>query len=50
MKYEVNYDLGWSLGMAVAVAISWSTYNSVAWAVIHGILNWAYVLYYLITS
>ncbi len=50
MKIEKNFNLGLSLGMALAVAISWSSYNSVLWAIIHGILNWLYVLYYVFTN
>ena len=49
IKIIYNKDLGVSLGMAVAVVISWSSYNSVLWAIIHGLLNWAYVAYYLFT-
>ena len=30
--------------MAIAVAISWSNYNSILWAIIHGLLNWLYVI------
>jgi len=36
------------LGAAIAVAISWSMHHSVFWAIIHGILGWLYVVYYVI--
>ena len=37
---------GIGLGSAIAVTISWSVNNSILWAILHGILSWAYVLYY----
>jgi hypothetical protein len=39
---------GVSLGSAIAVTISWSANHSILWAIFHGILSWAYVLYYAI--
>lgn len=39
---------GVSFGSALAIAISWSVNQSVLWAIIHGILSWIYVIYYLI--
>ena len=47
VKVEKNFNLGLSLGIALAVTISWSAYNSILWAIIHGALNWIYVLYYI---
>ena len=46
-KVEVNQSLLWSLGIALAVSISWTAHKSVMWAIIHGILNWVYVIYYM---
>lgn len=40
---------GVSFGSVLAIAISWSTHNSILWAIIHGIFGWLYVLYYAIT-
>lgn len=34
-----------SVGVAVAVQISWSINQSIGWAIWHGILNWIYVIY-----
>ncbi len=34
-----------SVGVAVAVQISWSINHSIGWAVWHGILGWIYVVY-----
>ena len=50
VQVEKNFNLGLSLGMALAVVISWSMYNSVLWAILHGVLNWFYVLYYVFTN
>ena len=40
---------GVGLGSAIAVAISWSLHKSVLWAIIHGVLSWLYVIYYVLT-
>jgi len=39
---------GVSLGSALAIAISWSVNKSVLWALLHGLLSWIYVVYYVI--
>lgn len=36
-----------ALGIALATTISYTTYNSVAWAFVHGVCNWFYVAYAL---
>jgi hypothetical protein len=38
---------GIGFGTALAITISWSLNKSVLWAIIHGILSWFYVVYYL---
>ena len=40
---------GIGLGAAIAVAVSWSLHKSILWAVIHGVLSWFYVIYYVFT-
>ena len=50
MKKTTTTSTGLSLGAAIAVTISWSIYESVLWAIIHGIFGWLYVIYYLITK
>ncbi len=40
---------GLGFGSALAITISWSVNQSVLWAILHGILSWIYVIYYLIT-
>jgi len=42
-----NTSIGFSLGTVVAVALSWSINHSILWAILHGILSWAYVIYYI---
>ena len=40
---------GIGLGSAIAVAVSWSLNKSILWAIIHGVLSWFYVIYYMFT-
>jgi len=40
---------GIGFGTALAITISWSLHHSVVWAVIHGVLSWLYVVYYVVT-
>jgi hypothetical protein len=40
-------NIGISVGAALAVTLSWATNHSILWAVIHGLLNWFYVIYYM---
>ncbi len=40
---------GIGFGAALAMVISWSTYGSVPWAIVHGIFSWFYVIYYVVT-
>lgn len=39
---------GVNLGVIIAVVISYAKWGSIGWAILHGILNWFYVLYYII--
>ena len=39
---------GISFGTALAMVISFVTWKSVGWAILHGLLGWAYVIYFLI--
>ena len=39
---------GFSPGVVVAVALSWSANHSILWAIIHGFMSWFYVIYYFI--
>jgi hypothetical protein len=40
---------GVALGMSIAVVLSWSRNASILWAILHGFLNWFYVIYFALT-
>ena len=39
---------GITFGSALAMVISYSTWHSVGWAIFHGLLSWAYVIYFVL--
>ena len=39
---------GISFGCALAMVISYVNWQSVGWAIVHGLMSWGYVIYYLI--
>ncbi len=39
---------GVSFGSALAMVISYNAWHSVGWAIVHGLLSWVYVIYYII--
>lgn len=39
---------GISFGSALAMVISYVNWHSIGWAIIHGLLSWLYVIYYVI--
>jgi len=39
---------GISFGAALAMVISYTNWHSIFWAIVHGILGWIYVIYYVI--
>ncbi len=39
---------GITFGSALAMIISYTQWKSIGWAVIHGLLSWVYVIYYII--
>ena len=40
---------GIGMGSALAITISWSTHQSILWAILHGFFSWLYVIYFAIT-
>ena len=32
-------------GTALAISVSYTKYNSIIWAIFHGLLGWVYVIY-----
>ncbi|HLE31139.1 MAG TPA: hypothetical protein VJB38_00880 [Bacteroidota bacterium] len=50
-NYNVRQEAvrtGISFGSALAIVISWTANESIIWAIIHGLLSWLYVIYYVI--
>lgn len=45
---EKSASAGIGFGCALAITISWTTWNSIGWAIIHGLFGWIYVIYYAI--
>ena len=39
---------GITFGSALAMVISYTTWNSVGWAIFHGLLSWVYVIYFVL--
>lgn len=39
---------GVSFGSVLAMVISYCNWHSVGWAIVHGLLSWVYVIYYMI--
>lgn len=39
---------GISFGSALAIVISYTQWHSIGWAILHGLMSWGYVIYYLI--
>ena len=52
IHFDVSKDnlleKGITIGSALAMIISYTTWKSVGWAIIHGLLSWGYIIYYLI--
>ncbi len=42
-------DGGIGLGSIIAIVASWSRNKSVLYAILHGFLGWAYVIYFVLT-
>lgn len=39
---------GLSFGSALAMVISYTTWKSVGWAIVHGLMSWLYVIYFVL--
>ena len=39
---------GVGFGSALAMVISYDTYHSILWAIIHGFFSWFYVIYFAV--
>jgi transcriptional regulator with XRE-family HTH domain len=47
-KTQTGIKTGVSFGCALAMVISYVNWQSIGWAILHGIMSWGYVIYYLI--
>ncbi|MCI9086225.1 MAG: hypothetical protein HFE51_07390 [Clostridia bacterium] len=47
-KVSSTVKKGITFGSALAMVISYTNWHSVFWAIIHGLLSWIYVIYYMI--
>ena len=45
---EKTVKTGISFGSALAMIISYTAYKSIGWAIVHGVLSWIYVIYYIL--
>jgi hypothetical protein len=45
---NTNTSAGIGLGSVIAAIVSWTTYHSIGWAIVHGLLGWLFVIWYLI--
>ncbi len=39
---------GIGFGACLAMVISYAKWHSIGWAILHGLMNWIYVIYYII--
>ncbi len=39
---------GITFGTCLAMVISYTNWHSIFWAIIHGLLSWFYVIYYIL--
>jgi len=39
---------GISFGTCLAMVISYTAWQSIGWAIVHGLMGWVYVIYYFI--
>ena len=45
---QKTVNTGITFGSALAMVISYTAWKSIGWAIAHGLLSWAYVIYYII--
>lgn len=45
---KTTIKAGISFGTALAMVISYTNWHSILWAIIHGLLSWIYVIYFII--
>lgn len=45
---KVAIKSGMGFGTLIAIILSWSTWHSILWVIVHGLLGWLYVFYWAI--
>ena len=45
---EKTVKTGITFGSALAMVISYTNWHSVGWAILHGLMSWVYVIYYVL--
>lgn len=45
-RSSASVRAGISFGSALAIAISYSEYHSIFWAILHGICSWFFVIWF----
>jgi hypothetical protein len=50
-KVDVRVGAGATIGFGsvLAITLSWTANHAIGWVLIHGLLGWLYVIYYLFT-
>ncbi|MCR5012449.1 MAG: hypothetical protein K6A72_08910 [Lachnospiraceae bacterium] len=45
---EKTVKTGISFGSALAMVVSYVNWHSIFWAIVHGLMGWVYIVYYII--
>ena len=45
---EKTVKTGITFGSALAMVISYTNWHSVGWAIVHGLMSWVYVIYFVL--
>lgn len=48
VSVEKTVKTGITFGSCLAMVISYTNWHSILWAIIHGLLGWIYVIYFVI--
>ena len=48
LEADKTVKTGISFGSVLAIVISYTQWHSIGWAILHGMMSWGYVIYYLI--
>ena len=48
VSFQFSPDKTIELGMILATVVSYVQRRSIGWAILHGLLNWGYILYYIL--